>query len=63
MLQRRDNAMTLLAEWAYTMAFQTSAQQNQLFLRYLPIYNGHRCHMAPAGRTPIQQLRLLRVTE
>ena len=27
------------------------------------IYNGRRCHMALAGRTPFQQLNRLRVTE
>jgi len=31
--------------------------------RYLAIYNGRRCHMALAGRTPIQQLGVLRSTE
>ena len=53
----------LLAEWAYSMAFQTSAERNHWLPRYLAIYNGRRCHMALAGRTPIQQLGLLRATE
>ena len=54
---------TLLAEWAYSMAFHTSAERNRWLPRYLAIYNGRRCHMALAGRTPIQQLGLLRATE
>ena len=54
---------TLLAEWAYSMPFQTSGERNQWLPRYLAIYNGRRCHMALAGQTPIQQLRLLRATE
>ena len=54
---------TLLAEWAYSMAFQTSAERNCWLSRYLAIYNGRRCHMALAGRTPFQQLGLLRATE
>ena len=54
---------TLLAEWAYSMAFQTSAERNHWLPRYLAIYNGRRCHMALAGPTPIQQLGLLRATE
>ena len=53
----------LLAEWAYSMAFQTSAERNHWLPRYLAIYNGRRCHMALAGRTAIQQLGLLRSTE
>lgn len=31
---------TLLEEWAYGMAFQTSDERNQWLLRYLGIYNG-----------------------
>ena len=54
---------TLLAEWAYPMAFQTSTEWNRWLPRYLAIYNGRRCHMALAGRTPFQQLGLLRATE
>lgn len=54
---------TMLAEWAYSMAFQTSAERNRWLPRYLAIYNGRRCHMALADRTPIQQLGLLRATE
>jgi len=33
---------TLLAEWAYSMAFQTSAERNHWWRRYLTIYNGRR---------------------
>ena len=54
---------TLLAEWAYSMAFQTAAERNHWLPRCLAIYKGRRCHMALAGRTPIQQLGLLRATE
>ena len=52
-----------VAEWAYSMSFQTSTERNRWLPRYLAIYNGRRCHMALAGRTPIQQLGLLRSTE
>ncbi len=55
--------MTLLAEWAYAMAFQSSTEQNLWLPRYLAIYNGRRCHMALASRIPFQQLGLLGVTE
>jgi len=54
---------TLLAEWAYSMAFHTSEERNRWLPRYLAIYNGRRCHMALAGRTPFQQLGLLRAAE
>ena len=54
---------TLLAEWAYSMAFQTSTERNRWLPRYLATCNGRRCHMALAGRTPFQQLGLLRATE
>ena len=45
------------------MAFQTSNERNRWLPRYLAIYNGRTCHMALAGRTPFQQLGLLRATE
>ena len=54
---------TLLAEWAHSMAFQTSTERNHWLPLYLAIYNGRRFHMALAGRTPFQQLGLLRATE
>jgi hypothetical protein len=54
---------TLLAEWAYSMAFQTSAERNHWLPRYLAIYNSRRFHMALARRSRIQQLRQLRATE
>jgi hypothetical protein len=53
---------TLLAECAYSLAFHTSTERSRWLPRYLAIYNGRRCHMALAGRTPIQQLGLLRAT-
>ena len=54
---------TLLAEWAYSMAFNTSTERNRWLPRYPAIYNCRRCHMALAGRTPFQQLELLRANE
>ena len=48
---------------AYSMAFQTSTERNRWLPRYLAIYNGRRVHMALTGRTPFQQLGLLRATE
>ena len=45
------------------MAFQTSQERDRWLPRYLAIYNGRRSHMAMAGRTPVQQLGLLRATE
>jgi len=54
---------TLLAEWAYSMDFQNSIERNRWLASYLAIYNRRRCHMGLAGRTPIQQLGLLRATE
>jgi len=54
---------TLLNEWAYGLSFQSSEERNRWLSRYLAIYNGRRCHMALAGRTPFQQLGLLRATE
>ena len=54
---------TLVHEWAYGLSFQSSEERNRWLSRYLAIYNGRRCHMALAGRTPFQQLGLLRATE
>ena len=45
------------------MSFQSSAERNRALGRYLAICNRRRCHMALAGRTPYQQLALLRATE
>ena len=45
------------------MSYQSSEERNRWLGRYLAIYNGRRCHMALAGRTPFQQLGLLRATE
>jgi transposase InsO family protein len=54
---------TLLAEWAYSMPFQTSGERNRWLPRYLAIYNGHKCYMVLASRSPDQQLGPLRATE
>jgi transposase InsO family protein len=54
---------TLVHEWAYGLSFQSSEERNRWLGRYLAIHNGRRCHMALAGRTPFQQLGLLRATE
>lgn len=54
---------TLLAEWAYAMAFQNSEDRNRWLSRYLEICSGRRWHMALAGRIPNHQLNLLRATE
>lgn len=43
---------TLLGEWAYFIAYQTSAARNELLPAYLRIYNGRRCHMGLGGLTP-----------
>ena len=45
---------TLLAEWAYSMAFQTSTERNRWLPLYLAILNDRRCHIALAGRNPIR---------
>jgi len=54
---------TLESEWAYGMSFQSSAERNRWLSRYLAIYNRRRRPMALAGRTPFQELALLRATE
>ena len=54
---------TLLAEWAYVIAYQTSEERNHWLPRYLGIYNGHRCHMALSGLTPEQCLQRLLIAE
>ncbi len=50
---------TLLEEWAYMMAFSTSAARNELLPAYLRIDNGRGCHRALGGLTPQQRLALL----
>ena len=50
---------TLLAEWAYAMAFKTSEERNRWLLRYLELDNGRRCHMALGGLSPQQSLQRL----
>jgi len=47
---------TLLGEWAYAMAFQTSEERKRWLPRYLRLYNDRRCHMALGGLTPQQRL-------
>jgi transposase InsO family protein len=54
---------TLLAEWAYVIAYQTSEERNRWLPRYLVIYNGHRCHMALGGLSPQQCLQRLLIAE
>ena len=54
---------TLLAEWAYVILYQTSAERNHWLPRYLGIYNDHRCHMALGGLTPQQYLQRLLIAE
>ncbi len=47
---------TLLAEWAYAMAFQNSEERNRWLPRYLAIYNRLRKHSALGWRSPQQRL-------
>lgn len=54
---------TLLAEWAYVIAYRTSEERNRWLPRYLGIYNGYRCHMALGGLTPQQCLQRLLIAE
>jgi hypothetical protein len=54
---------TLLAERAYVIPYQTSAERNHWLPRYLEIYNDHRCHMALGGLTPQQYLQRLLIAE
>lgn len=54
---------TLLTEWAYAMAFQTSEERNRWLPRYLGLDNGRRCHMALGGLSPQHCLQRLLVTE
>lgn len=54
---------TLLAEWAYVIAYQTSEERNRWLPRYLGIYNANRCHMALGGLTPQQCLQRRLIAE
>jgi transposase InsO family protein len=54
---------TLLAEWAYVIAYQTSEERNRWLPRSLGIDNSHRCHMALGGLSPQQCLQRLLITE
>jgi len=47
---------TLLGEWAYAMAFQTSEERKRWLTRYLRLYNDRRCHKALGGLTLQQRL-------
>jgi hypothetical protein len=61
--QGRTVHKTLMHEWAYGMSFQSSVERNRWLSRYLAIYNGRRCLMSLAGRTPVQQLGRLLASE
>jgi transposase InsO family protein len=54
---------TLLGEWAYFIAYQTSEERNRWLPRYLGINNVHRCHMALGGLSPLQSLHRLLIAE
>jgi transposase InsO family protein len=54
---------TLLTEWAYVIAYQTSEERNRWLPRYLGIYKGHRCHMALGGLSPQRCLQRLLIAE
>jgi transposase InsO family protein len=54
---------TLLAEWAYVIAYQTSEECSRWLPRYLGTYNGNRCQMAFGGLTPQQCLQRLLIAE
>ncbi len=50
---------TLLADWDYAMAFQTSEERNRCLPRTLAIDNGRWCYIALGGPSPQQRLQLL----
>jgi hypothetical protein len=54
---------TLMSEWVYAMAFQTSEERNRWLPRYLGIYDARRCSMALGGISPQQCLNRLLATE
>jgi len=54
---------TLLAEWAYVIAYQTFEERNCWQPRYLGVYNGQKCHMAFGGLSPQQSLQWLLIAE
>jgi transposase InsO family protein len=49
---------TLLREWAYAFAFNSSKQRTQLLSKYLHFYNLHRAHAALSGKPPYSRLPL-----
>jgi transposase InsO family protein len=52
---------TLLREWAYAFAFDSSKARTTLLDRYLHFYNHHRAHSALAGQSPFAWLSLTNV--
>lgn len=50
---------TLQREWAYGLAFPSSAERTALLPRYLHFYNEHRAHAALGGRPPVSALNNL----
>ena len=54
---------TLLAEWAYVIAYQTSEERNHWLSRYTGIYSGQMCQMVLGGLTPEQCLQRLLIAE
>jgi integrase-like protein/transposase IS481 family protein len=47
---------TLLREWAYRIAYPSSAQRTAVLARWLHYYNWHRRHSALHGRPPISRV-------
>ena len=47
---------TLLREWAYAVAYRSSAQRTAALLRWLHYYNWHRRHSALNGQPPISRV-------
>lgn len=56
--QSRGFIKTLLAEWAYAMAFQSSEEPKHWLTSYLGQYNGGRCNIDFSGLNPKQRLQL-----
>lgn len=47
---------TLLREWAYGVAYASSAQRTAGLVRWLHYYNWHRCHSGLNGQPPISRV-------
>ncbi len=47
---------TLLREWAYRFAYDSSAERKRWLIPYTPFYNYHRAHSALAYNQPISRL-------